>query len=104
MRVFVTCSDTGMHVRMLLDDGREINDEDRIRMIANDFLALGGDDILTPAIPAGGFELRYDMPLTRDALVEWFSEQGDTLSPADFATHAMPKWTVPDIIPASCTL
>ena len=104
MRVFVTCSDTGMHVRMLLNDGREISDEDRIRMIANDFLALGGDDILTPAIPAGGFELRYDMPLTRDALVEWFSGQGDTLSPADFATHAMPKWTVPDIIPSNCQL
>jgi len=58
---------------MLLNDGREIDDEERIRMIANAFLALCGYDILTPAIPSGGFELRYDMPLTRDALVEWFS-------------------------------
>jgi len=104
MRVFVTCADTGMQVRMQLDDGREIKDEDRIRLIANDYLALGGDDILTPAIPEDGFELRYDMPLTRDALVEWFSNHGDSLDPADFTTHAKPKWTVPDIIPATCQL
>jgi hypothetical protein len=92
-----------MQVRMQLDDGREVEDEDRIQLIANDFLALGGDDILTPAIPDGGFELQPDMPLTRDVLVEWFGRQGDTLDPADFDTHAAPKWDVPDIIPATCT-
>ena len=104
MRVFITCSDAGMQVRMQLSDGREIQDEDRIRLIANDFLAMGGDDILTPAIPDGGFELRYDMPRTRDVLVEWFSNHGGTLSPADFTTHSNPKWTVPAIIPATCQL
>jgi 2',3'-cyclic-nucleotide 2'-phosphodiesterase (5'-nucleotidase family) len=103
MRVFVSCSGSGMQVRMQLDDGREVEDEDRIQLIANDFLALGGDDILTPAIPDGGFELQPDMPLTRDVLVEWFGRQGDTLDPADFDTHAAPKWDVPDIIPATCT-
>ncbi|MGB5628939.1 MAG: bifunctional UDP-sugar hydrolase/5'-nucleotidase [Woeseiaceae bacterium] len=104
MRVFVTCSDTGMQVRMLLDDGREISDEDRVRVVANDFLALGGDDILTPAIPEGGFEIRADMPLTRDTLVAWFGKQDDRLDPADFETHSAPKWNVPDTIPAGCTL
>ena len=103
MRVFITCSETGMQVRMQLDDGREVQDDDRIRLIANDFLALGGDDILTPAIPDDGFVLDPNMPLTRDVLVEWFTNQGDELDPSDFTTHATPKWTVPDIIPATCT-
>jgi 5'-nucleotidase len=104
MRVFISCSDTGMQVRMQLDDGHEINDEDRIRLIANDFLALGGDDILTPAIPEGGFELRYDMPLTRDVLVEWFGAHSGDLDPANFRSHASPKWNLPDPFPASCHL
>jgi 5'-nucleotidase len=104
MRVFISCSDTGMQVRMQLDDGHEIDDEDRIRLIANDFLALGGDDILTPAIPEDGFELRYDMPLTRDVLVEWFGGHSGDLDPANFRSHASPKWNLPDPFPASCHL
>ena len=104
MRVFVECSNGGMQVEMRLNDGRVISDEDTVRVIANDFLALGGDDVLTPAIPEGGFMLRHDMPLTRDVLVEWFSEQADTLSPADFETHATPKWNVPEPFPSSCQI
>jgi hypothetical protein len=87
---------------MVLDDGRIIDDDDTIRLIANDFLAFGGDDILTPAIPEGGFSLRYDMPTTRDVLVAWFSANGDLLDPVEFATHAEPKWTLPETIPANC--
>ena len=102
MRVFVSCNDTQMNVLMRLDDGREIMDEDNFRIVVNDFLALGGDDILTPVIPEGGFEIRYDMPLTRDALVEWFRAGPPTLAPEDFRTHDAPKWTVPDIIPNTC--
>jgi len=104
MRVFISCSDAGMQVRMQLDDGREVNDEDNIRLVANDFLSLGGDDILTPVIPDGGFDLPYDMPLTRDVLVEWFSERSGDLDPADFRSHASPKWNLPNPFPASCHL
>ena len=103
MRVFVSCSDIGqMLVEMRLNDGREIGDDDRIRVVANDFLAMGGDDILTPAIPDGGFELHYDMPLTRDALVSWFKAGPATLAPEDFRSHDEPNWTLPDIIPDTC--
>ena len=55
MRVFVECSDGVMSIDMLLNDGRSIADDDMIEVITNDFLALGGDDILTPAAPDGGF-------------------------------------------------
>ncbi len=104
MRVWVDCTAGPMNVVMRYDDGREINDADRVRVIANDFLALGGDDILTPAIPPGGFVLRDDMPRTRDALVDWFENAGDSLDPAQFATSGAPRWNLPDIIPATCLL
>jgi 2',3'-cyclic-nucleotide 2'-phosphodiesterase (5'-nucleotidase family) len=102
MRVFVSCDNAQMRVEMRLDDGRVIGDNDRIRIVANDFLALGGDDILTPAIPDSGFELRYDMPLTRDALVDWFRAGPDTLSPEDFQTHHAPQWNLPDAASTNC--
>jgi len=102
MRVFIDCGDSGMNVVMHLDDGREITDDDRIQIIANDFLALGGDDVLTLAIPDDGFELNYNMPLTRDVLVSWFKEGPAILSPEDFRSHDEPKWNLPDIIPESC--
>lgn len=104
MRVFVTCDDTRMKVAMRMNGGREIKDDDNIRIVVNDFLALGGDDILTPILPEGGFEIRYDMPLTRDVLVAWFRAGPPTLDPEDFRTHDAPKWTVPDIIPSTCHL
>ena len=102
MRVFISCADGQMDIVMRLDDGRVITDDDRVRIVANDFLALGGDDILTPVIPDGGFSMNYNMPLTRDALVSWFRDGPATLAPDDFRTHDAPKWNLPDIIPDTC--
>ncbi|MDJ0794057.1 MAG: 5'-nucleotidase C-terminal domain-containing protein [Woeseiaceae bacterium] len=104
MRVFVSCEADGMQVVMRLDDGREIRDEDRIRVIANDFLALGGDDILTPAIDDGGLDIAQDLPRTRDALLDWLRQRPGQLDPAAMHTHDQPKWNVPASFPDSCVL
>jgi 5'-nucleotidase len=102
MRVFVGCSDGVMTVDMRLEDGRVIADDDRVRVLANDFLILGGDDILTLAIPDGGFDLRYDLPRTRDTLIEWFRSGPATLDPETFRSNSLPRWNVPDASPADC--
>lgn len=104
MRVWVDCAAGPMNVLMRYDDGREITDADRVRVVANDFLAFGGDDILTPAIPPGGFVLRDDMPRTRDALIHWFENAGDSLDPAQFATSDAPRWNLATAIPTTCSL
>ena len=95
MRVFVSCDGGGINVRMLRPDGSEIGDDDTIRLLANDYLSLGGDNILTPIIPDGGFDLHFDRPRTRDALVEWFKARGGSLHPADWRSHGAPKWNLP---------
>jgi hypothetical protein len=95
MRVFVSCNASDMEVRMLRPDGSEIGDDDTVRLLTNDYLALGGDNILTPIIPQGGFDLHYDRPLTRDALVEWFRARGGTLRPSDWRSRDLPKWNLP---------
>ncbi len=104
MRVFVECSNGAMSVNMVLSDGRSIADEDVIKVITNDFLALGGDDILEPPMTAGGFEYRGDGPLTRDVLVDWFRARPSRMNAADFRSDSEPRWNLPIDLPESCTL
>lgn len=101
MTVDVDCDAGGMRVHMHLDGGDVIDDDDSVRVIVNDFLALGGDDILTPAMPAAGFEYDDDLPLARDALVAWLSDRG-SLSAEDFDSGERPKWRVPPELPENC--
>ena len=104
MRVFVRCDNDKMKVVMELSNGTKIHDGDRVRVIVNDYLALGGDDILTPVIPESGFDIDNNTPLTRDVLVEWFRAKAGSLNPDDFLTTDRPRWNLPDSLPASCTL
>ena len=104
MRVFVDCNDDAMSIRMLRQDGSDILDNDRVAVIVNDFLVLGGDDILTPAMPEDGFVFGGRGPLTRDVLVDWFRMQPGRMNAADFQSTDNPRWTLPEELPASCTL
>jgi len=104
MRVFVDCRNDSMSVVMKRPNGESIRDDERIKVLVNDYLALGGDDILTPVIPENGFRIDSSMPLTRDVLLQWFRDGSDTLNPNDYLTVSRPKWNVPDPLPDSCTL
>ncbi len=104
MQVVVDCTNDIMSVEMRLNDGRLIADEDEIKVIANDFLALEGDDILTPATPEGGFVYTDDLPRTRDILMRWFRAADERLNQAQFLSTDAPRWTLPADLPASCQL
>lgn len=104
MRVFVDCANSRMDVRMLREDGNEIEDGESVTILANDFLATGGDGILVPATPEGGFELRYDGPRTRDVLVDWLRARGGSLNPENWQTHGAPKWNVTSRVTDDCRL
>ncbi len=104
MRVFVSCDVNQMQVRMLRPDGSEIDDEDVLRVVANDFLLLGGDDILTPVIPEGGFTLPSGTPLVRETLVQWFRSNPGNMDPAEFVDADALRWNLPPELPAECQL
>jgi 5'-nucleotidase len=96
MRVDVSCANGAVKVRMFRSDGREIGDADELRVAINDFLALGGNDILTPVIPAAGIPIPDDAPLVRDALVDWFRHRGARLSARDYLDPDDARWNLPD--------
>ncbi len=102
MRVFVGCDTGQMSIRMIRADGSKIEDSDTLRVVANDFLLLGGDNVLTPVIPEGGFEIRNGTPLVRDTLVEWFKRRGGSMSADEFRDPENLRWNLPDPLPEDC--
>jgi len=102
MRVFVRCDTGNMSIQMVRPDGSEIDDSDVLRVVAQDFLLLGGDDVLTPAIPEGGFEVPYSTPLVRDVLVEWFRRRGGSMNASEFYDPENLRWNLPDPLPSDC--
>ena len=102
MHVVITCDNDAMNVTMTLDDGRDILDEDRIKVVVNDFLVFGGDDLLTPVIPEGGFEFSTDLPMVRDVLVTWFSNQDRPLRAEQFLGPENQRWNIPEPLPTGC--
>jgi len=104
MRVFVSCDNDKMHLRMLRPDGSEITDEEMLRVVANDFLLLGGDEIFTPVTPAGGFNIPQGMPQVRDILVSWFRSHGGRMHADDFYDPQALRWNRPDPMPPECRL
>jgi 2',3'-cyclic-nucleotide 2'-phosphodiesterase (5'-nucleotidase family) len=92
MRVAVACNSIDMSVIMHFADGREISDHDSVTVAVNDYIALGGDDILTSVIPEGGYIIDDSLPLTRDVFIDWLGDKGGSINAGDFDTTGNPKW------------
>ena len=104
IRVFATCEQGRLQLKMLRADGSEIGDDDMLVVTTTDFLATGGDDIFTPVIPEGGFDLANNAPLMREAIAGWMREHGGSLNAEDFADADNPVWNLPDPMPPDCAL
>ena len=104
MTVFVTCDANEMSIHMVRPNGSEIFDAELVRVLANDFLLLGGDGIFVPVMPAGGFNMLQGTPLVRDILVSWFRSRGGRMHSDDFFDPDVPRWNRPDPLPPECRL
>jgi len=102
MRVFVACQDDVMSIEMILNNGRAIADDDRVRVAASDFLAGGGDEVLTPAMPDGGFQYDEDPRTIRDVLADWFRKRGGSINAADFESGADRRWNFSELFVTQC--
>ena len=104
LSVTMECVDDRLDVTLTLDDGRIVQDEDRISIAANDFLALGGDGLLRPIMPPGGFKNIDDPRFVREVVADWLRRQGGTLQPADFVNETSQRWFLPETLPRTCKL
>jgi 2',3'-cyclic-nucleotide 2'-phosphodiesterase (5'-nucleotidase family) len=104
MQVFVTCDADQMSIRMVRPDGSEIDDTDTLRVMANDFLLLGGDGIFVPVMPEDGFAMVNGTPLVRDTLVTWFRSRGGRMHADDFFDADNLRWNRSDSLSPECRL
>ncbi len=104
MRVLVECADTNMTVNIWLTGGRGVQDSDSVGVAVVNYLALGGDQVLTSVMPEGGFELQLDDPLARDLIVDWLRRKGGSISASEFVDTDHPKWTLPEPLHRECGL
>ena len=103
MRVLVGCEQNAVNIKMVLNDGHEITDDDRVRISTNDFLATLGDDILSPGMPEDGYEFANDPRFTRALLVNWFRKRsGSSLTVEGFSNENNRRWNFSESFVTQC--
>jgi len=103
MRAFVSCDNNELDVSMTRQDGSTIDDDDVLEVLTTDFLATGGDNILTPIIPTEGFPIDTSQPLVREVIADWLRKRGGKLSVDTFSDAGDPKWNIAASVTAACS-
>jgi len=103
MRAFVSCENNVLDISLTRQDGSAIGDGDVLEVLTTDFLATGGDDVLTPVIPDDGFPIDTNQPLVREAIADWLRKRGGKMSASTFSDAANPKWNIAASVTAECS-
>jgi 5'-nucleotidase len=82
VRVRADCSGGTAQVTVTRLSGAPIRDEESLLVVVTDFVATGGDGILTPVMPEGGFPVDPSAPLARDVFADYLKQAKGPLSEA----------------------
>lgn len=102
VRVAASCRNGRLVIVMTRTSGRTIRDDDRLVVVTHAFLATGGDRLLTPVMPPGGFPLDDDLPLVRDVVADWLEDRGGRLRENQLINTAQPRWRYSGTLPLVC--
>ena len=79
VRVRARCAAGAAEITMTRPSGITIADDESLLVVVSDFVATGGDGILTRVTPSGGFSIDHGAPLLRDAFADYLSRLKDPL-------------------------
>ena len=94
VRVQARCSEGRLVVTIRTTSGEAIEDSRRVLVATTDFLATGGDGILTPVTPAQGFDMPASARLLRDVVADWARRRGGQLRAEQLIDPERPRWSV----------
>ena len=103
IRVRAQCSAGSLDVVLLRPSGIPIRDDEPLLVAISDFLATGGDGLLTPVTPPGGFPMPDTAPLARDVLADYLSRLGGRLGEEALLDTGTPRLSVPGAPPVNCS-
>jgi 5'-nucleotidase len=102
LRVAASCRGGRLALSMTKTNGAVVRDGDRLVVVTTDFLATGGDRILAPVMPRGGFRATSDLPIFREAVVSWLEDRGGRLRADQLIDTARPRWQYSGTLPLRC--
>jgi 2',3'-cyclic-nucleotide 2'-phosphodiesterase (5'-nucleotidase family) len=102
IRVRAQCSRNALVVTLLNASGNPIRDDERLLVVTTDFLATGGEGLLSSVVPAG-FTIPDAAPLARDVVVDSLRRRGGVLREDQLVDRANPRWVYPGGLPVRCT-
>jgi 2',3'-cyclic-nucleotide 2'-phosphodiesterase (5'-nucleotidase family) len=103
LRVIAQCSGESIDVRLMRPSGTLVPDDQPLQVVVSDFLATGGDGLLAPIIPPGGFQIPDIAPLARDVFAEYLARQGGRLREEQMLDAGNPRLQVTGSVPLSCS-
>jgi 5'-nucleotidase len=103
VRVRAGCSNNSLDLELVRDSGVPVTDDQVLLVVVSDFLATGGDGILAPVIPAGGFQIPDSAPLLREVLAEYLKGVGGHLREEQLVDTNNPRLTVGGPLPIDCS-
>lgn len=98
------CEAGELEITVRKSSGEEILDHERLLIVTNDFLVSGGDSVLTPVMPADGFDIEYEGAMVRDVIVDWMRARVANLNEDRFNSELNPRWNLPRPAPVRCEL
>ena len=103
IRVEARCWGNSLDIALIRPSGIPIEDGDTLLVVVSDFLATGGDGILSPVLPAEGFPVDPAAPLVRDVLVDYLKELRQPLHEEQLLEAERPRLSVPGALPVTCS-
>ena len=103
IRVRAGCSGDALDLMVVGDSGIPITDDQVLLVAVSDFLATGGDGILGPVIPPGGFQIPETAPLVREVLAGYLRSLGGHLREEQLLDGDNPRLTVAGVLPIDCS-
>lgn len=103
IRVRAQCSGEALELVLMRPSGTPISDDEPLVVVVSDFLATGGDGILAPIIPPGGFPLPDTAALARDVFADYLNRLGGHLRQEDLLEPGNSRLSVPGAPPIRCS-
>ena len=100
VRVEGRCEDGTLRVTIVRDSGVPVRDDESLAVVTSDFLALGGDEILTPLGALSYMDVPG--PGMRDVMADRLRKQGGRLRSEDLLNSNRARILYPPEMPARC--
>ena len=100
--IAAACGPRGLQVTLRRPDGSVVGANDAVVLVTNDFVASGGDGVLSPLGRIGPAQNLAGSPLLRDAVADGLRRRGGHLNESQLRVPGRPRWSYPGSRPVSC--